>query len=421
ISSILAAMVRNRCSHAVLEVSSHALHQGRTAGLRFDVAIFTNLSGDHLDYHGTMEAYAAAKARLFEQLPSNGIAVVNADDPWSLRMIRDTRAGIICCRRVGREPRLSEDTTGGRGDASSASTWAQAAVAHECSVEVLRSGLVESDVRFIGPWGEFTAPVRLPGDHNAMNMLQAIAAVWWALKLNGTPIKATVLAELVSAGEAPAGRLQPVSAATEDADGTLPSSSSSEPLQVPAPAVLVDYAHTDDALANALDSVRAVLRKGQRLGVVFGCGGDRDRGKRPRMARVACDRADFVCLTSDNPRTEDPVAIVGEILTGVPDHFDRAHLLIEPDRRRAIEKAIKHCRAEDVLVIAGKGHEDYQIVGTTRRPFDDRVIAGLALRRWLETGGSTTPSRRPTISQRELKSGQPSSSPRGHNDRSLAM
>ena len=329
ISASLARMVGHGCDCAAMEVSSHALDQRRAAGLTFKVAVFTNLSGDHLDYHGSMDAYAAAKARLFESLDASGLAIVNADDPASERMVRDCTARVLRCS-MNREA--------------------------DATVRVRAEGL-ESRIEMHGPWGELTAQLSLVGDHNAMNALQAVAAAH-TLGLDRDAISRVLLSLMP-----PPGRLEPVT--VESIDG---------------PRVLVDYAHTDDALEKALTAVAG--RKGDgKLWVVFGCGGDRDRTKRPRMGAVAGRLADRVVVTSDNPRTEAPQSIVDQVLAGVPGHVWTAS---DVDREAAIHLAISQADAGDVVVIAGKGHEDYQIIsdgtgGTKKRGFDDRLVARAAL------------------------------------------
>ncbi len=331
VSASLSRMVGHGCDFAAMEASSHALDQARVAGLDFRVAVFTNLSGDHLDYHGSMDAYAAAKARLFESLRPDGLAIVNADDPASERMVRDTHSRVLRCSLAG--------------DA-------------DATVRVEADGL-ESRARMRGPWGEINSQLALVGDHNAMNALQAVA-VAHELGMSREAIEAALPALMP-----PPGRLEPV--LVEGVDG---------------PRVLVDYAHTDDALEKALTAVAA--RKGEgRLWIVFGCGGDRDRTKRPRMGAVAGRLADRVVVTSDNPRTEEPQSIVDQVLTGVPDAVWSAS---DVNREAAIHLAISQADIRDVIVIAGKGHEDYQIIpdgkgGTVKRDFDDRLVARAALQR----------------------------------------
>lgn len=335
LSRTLGVMVDAGCRAAVMEVSSHALHQGRAAALKFDVGVFTNLTGDHLDYHGTMEAYGGAKAELFAMLPPTGTAVANAGDPWTPRMLQGCRAKALRCA-VGAD--------GG-----------------ECVATVGSMTMSGTEAEFVGPWGRFTAQMRLVGPHNVMNALEAVSACFAA---------GASMADLqrgIEAAVAPPGRLEPV---------TGPG----DPF-----AVLVDYAHTDDALRKVLAAVRPLVPAGGRLVVVFGCGGDRDRTKRPRMGAAAVELADAVVVTSDNPRTERPGAIIADILEGVPKE-QRQKLTVEVERRQAIFHAVAAARPGDVVVIAGKGHETYQILpdgagGTVTTSFDDREVARAALGR----------------------------------------
>jgi UDP-N-acetylmuramoyl-L-alanyl-D-glutamate--2,6-diaminopimelate ligase len=330
ISRYLARMVRRGCRACVMETSSHALAQQRTAGLHFTGGVFTNLSGDHLDYHGTMEAYAAAKVRLFEAIGAEGWAVINIDDPAAAQMIE------ACA-----------------GQITTSSLTDERAV---CSARVGGLAMSATHAEFTGPWGAFVLNLPLVGRHNVANALQA-AAVGHRLGLNGD-----ALLDGLCQCTAPPGRLEAVT-------GEL------DPFTV-----LVDYAHTDDALDNVLGALRPIVPSGRRLCVVFGCGGDRDRTKRPRMADAAWRWADEVIITSDNPRTEDPERIIEDIATGVP--VDRRDATVPiTDRAQAIALAIERAGPGDIVLIAGKGHEDYQIIGTTRRPFDDRIVAAEALAR----------------------------------------
>lgn len=336
LSGTFAHMLEAGCVAAAMEVSSHSLDQHRTTALDYDVAVFTNLTGDHLDYHGTMERYADAKATLFRILRPDAAAVVNADDPWHTRMVRDCKARVLRCSL-------------------------DAATGPDCRVEAQAPTFNGTRAAFIGPWGRFEATIAMVGRHNLMNCLQAIAAA----HLMGVPTDE--LSRTAPLLAAPPGRLERV---------TAPG------LEHPF-AVFVDYAHTDDALANVLRAARPLVSAGSSLRVVFGCGGDRDRTKRPRMARVCCELADHVFVTSDNPRTEQPAAIIDDILEGVPDAA-RARVAIDADRRAAIHHAVASCRAGDVLVIAGKGHETYQLLpdgkgGIRRTDFDDRLVAREAL------------------------------------------
>jgi UDP-N-acetylmuramoyl-L-alanyl-D-glutamate--2,6-diaminopimelate ligase len=305
---------------AVMEVSSHALDQKRTDGLRFAAAAFTNLSGDHLDYHKTFENYRAAKMRLFARLDESAVAVVNRDDPQHAEMIRDCRARIVTYALEAPADvtgRISRDTISGT---------------------LYRMHLDGCDL---------VLENAIVGRHNVYNALAA-AALARAL---GAPLQA-VESGLTSVQNIP-GRLQRV-----------PGVSGVE--------VFVDYAHTDDALRNVLSVLKPLA--GRRLIVVFGCGGDRDRTKRPRMAGAAAAFADTIIVTSDNPRTEDPQAIIADILAGF-DADARRRVLVEPDRRNAIGEALVAAEPGDVVLIAGKGHEDYQIVGTQRIHFDDVEVA----------------------------------------------
>lgn len=354
LARVMRCMLEHGCRAAAMEASSHALDQGRVAALAYDVGVFTNLTRDHLDYHGTMEAYAAAKARLFESLPRDGWAVVNAQDPWAPRMVRDCPASLLACRLAD----------------GPAETPLPKAPAARATATIRSMGVNSASITFQGPWGEFDADVRLIGRHNAMNMLQALSAAWCV----GLPPRD--LAEQAPACLPPPGRLEPVTGARDDI------------------AVLVDYAHTDDALRQALTTLRPLVeggrgggggdgRGGGRLVVVFGCGGDRDREKRPLMGRVAAELADAAIVTSDNPRREDPGAIIEQILAGVPASR-RGAVRVEPDRRAAIAAAVAGARGGDVVLIAGKGHEDYQILpdgkgGTVKTRFDDREEARGAL------------------------------------------
>ena len=327
ISRTLARMVENGCTHAVMECSSHALDQGRCDALAFDVAVFTNLSGDHLDYHQTMEAYAAAKAKLFG-LAGSGFRVANVDDAWATRVVggRDGMIGY------------------GLGEGGDAELIAMP-VEFKASESIV-------DVR----WHDERVRISLPlvGRHNIYNMLAAMGAT------AGEHIGLPLLAKAMASTKGAPGRLERVT----DADAPF--------------TVLVDYAHTDDALRNVLEALRPLVPGGATLRVLFGCGGDRDKTKRPRMAAAACGLADDVVITSDNPRTEDPQRIINDIEAGVPaTHRNRVTTII--DRREAIEHIVGSAQTGDIVLIAGKGHEDYQIIGTVKHPFDDRVVAAEVL------------------------------------------
>jgi UDP-N-acetylmuramoyl-L-alanyl-D-glutamate--2,6-diaminopimelate ligase len=292
-----------------MEVSSHALDQHRVGGVRFAAAAFTNLTQDHLDYHADMEAYFAAKALLFDgRCPT----AANADDAYGRRLPADLRFGL---------------------DAEDADVRA---------VDV-RYGSAGTALTMQTPWGEGALETRLVGRFNAENALAAAASAGLA----GVPF-AAIIAGLSGLTGVP-GRLEVVS--------------TDQPF-----AVVVDYAHTADALENVLRAVRPLATG--RVIVVFGCGGDRDRGKRPAMARAACRLADHVIITTDNPRSEDPLAIIAEIEAGADGRQE-----VEADRRRAIERAIGMAGTGDVVLIAGKGHEQGQDVAGVISPFDDREVA----------------------------------------------
>ncbi|MEM7228966.1 MAG: UDP-N-acetylmuramoyl-L-alanyl-D-glutamate--2,6-diaminopimelate ligase [Planctomycetota bacterium] len=330
LSRWLRQMHDNKCAACAMEVSSHALDQQRTAGITFRGAIFTNLSGDHLDYHGSMDDYANAKAMLFKQLPPTGFAIINIDDAHAPRMVQACRAEVI--------------TVSSRGGQAS-----YIANVHD----VTRAGV---DLTVHLPGEDIALRIPLLGRHNVENALLTIAA---AERLG---LDRHAILDAVRTAPSPPGRLERVTSIDAPFD------------------VIVDYAHTDDALANVLTALRPIVPLTGRLRVVFGCGGDRDTTKRPRMARIAHRLADEVIVTSDNPRTEDPDRIIEDVLQGIPA-AQREATYRTPDRAAAIEYAIDTLRPDDVVLIAGKGHEDYQIIGTERRPFDDRVIATDALQR----------------------------------------
>ena len=349
LSRTFATMVETACKAAVMEVSSHALQQGRASALSFDVGVFTNLTGDHLDYHGTMEAYAEAKAMLFAMLPASAWAIVNAEDGWSARMLRDCRARVIRCRVESAPPRSHPPAAG-------------SAPPGEAVATIRSMTMTGARVLFAGPWGAFETGLRLLGRHNVMNALQAVCASWAA----GVPAEA--LERQIRTAKPPPGRLEPVTG-PGDAFG-----------------VLVDYAHTDDALRKVLSALLPLVKdraEPGRLIVIFGCGGDRDRTKRPRMGAAAAELADHVVVTSDNPRTERPSDIIDQILAGIPGDL-RERVSVDVDRRHAIFKGVQMARPGDLVLIAGKGHEREQILpdgagGTIKHQFDDCETARAAL------------------------------------------
>lgn len=319
---LFSKMVEAGCTHVVMEVSSHALEQGRIDGTDFDVGVFTNLTQDHLDYHITMENYAEAKAKLFTLCRTG---VVNTDDLWAEIMMRDARCPVFTFAANG-DANLMADNVVFKADG----------------------------IRFDAVCGETRIPTRLgiPGTFSVYNALTVLATVMQLGVSLEDACKALETAKGVK------GRVEVV---PTDGDYTI----------------LIDYAHTPDALDNVLDSMRHVTEG--RLVVLFGCGGDRDRTKRPVMGRIAQANADLVIVTSDNPRTEDPQDIIEDILKGM--HEDLGNVEVIPDRIRAIEWAIEHHRSGDVIVLAGKGHEDYQIIGKTKIHMDEREIVAEILNR----------------------------------------
>lgn len=317
-----------------MEVSSHGIEQGRIRGVAFDTAVFTNLSRDHLDYHGDMESYARSKRRLFEQ-PGLRYAVINADDSFGhelLENLPDTVQSVAYS--------LSDE---GNAEAS------------ELRNSLMHLGCVQgSDLHFTqdgmsmqisSPWGEGELHSPLFGRFNASNLLAVLATVL----LSGMRLPEAL--EGIQKLHSVPGRMQHIEAVAGQ------------------PVVVVDYAHTPDALQHALEALR--VHCAGRLWCVFGCGGDRDRGKRPLMGSVAEQMADEIVLTDDNPRSEDSAAIIEDIRGGIQE-IEKLH--IETERRAAIAYAIEHAGASDIVLLAGKGHEDYQIIGAERLPFNDAEV-----------------------------------------------
>lgn len=332
LQELLAKMVASGLTAAVMEVSSHALALDRTSGCEYDVAVFTNLTQDHLDFHHTMDEYFEAKLRLFTGLAggkkSGKRALVNMDDS--------------------------------RGNAIRAAcpvpVWGYA-IRTQADLKAERVQLLLAGTTFTAatPAGSFTVESRLVGEHNVYNLLAAIGV---ALHEGAT---ADQICEATAHITNVPGRFERVSSGQDFT-------------------VVVDYAHTEDALLRLLAAAQAL--KTGRIITVFGCGGDRDRGKRPKMGRAAVEYSDVVILTSDNPRTEDPGAILREVEIGVREALERrSHVQYHsvPDRREAIGAAIREAHRGDMVLIAGKGHEDYQIIGTQKFHFDDREVAREAI------------------------------------------
>ncbi|MHC4460156.1 MAG: UDP-N-acetylmuramoyl-L-alanyl-D-glutamate--2,6-diaminopimelate ligase [Planctomycetota bacterium] len=312
-------MVNAGSKYMVIEASSHALAQNRLAAVNFKAAAFTNLAGDHLDYHKTREDYLAAKTRLFQTLSPDATAVLNKQSPDAKQIAGKTRAKILWYA-VDEPADLA---------------------AHIESMNISRTVFV---LEYAGQRQKVNTS--LLGRYNVSNSLAA-AGLCLAVGLD----LETIAAGLSALRTIP-GRLEKL-----DANGV---------------SVFIDYAHTDDALKNALSTLKSFCKG--RLTVVFGCGGDRDRTKRPRMARVAEELADWVIVTSDNPRTERPADIISEIVAGF-ENPDSQTIMIESDRKKAIELAIKTAVKDDIILIAGKGHETYQIIGEQKFHFSDMEIA----------------------------------------------
>lgn len=311
-----------------MEVSSHGLAQDRVNGTAFRVAVLTNLSRDHLDYHGDMDNYAAAKARLFTW-PGLEWAVLNVDDAFGRRLEGETLPARVA----------------GYG-------FARGAVVGE-NLCLTRDGL---RMTLRTDWGDAELDAPLLGRFNATNLLAALTA------LLVSDVKLTDACAALARVEPPAGRMEAFGGGVQ-------------------PRVVVDYAHTPDALEKALAALRETVADG-RLICVFGCGGNRDRGKRPLMGEVAGRGADEVWITSDNPRHEDPRAIIDDILAGAQGAGSKQRLHVEPDRARAIFEAIGGAHQGDVVLVAGKGHEDYQEIANERLPFSDAAMARKALAAW---------------------------------------
>ena len=312
----LKEMTDGGCAAAVMEVTSHGLALDRVRGIAFDTAVFTNFSRDHLDFHGSLESYLAAKKLLFDNLNPDALAVVNADDEATDRLLSDCAAGVVT---YGRSPnadvRIENAATDGRGTRLELET----------------------------PWGSVHLALALQGRFHQMNAAAATAA---GLAMD---VDAETIAAAVRDLQAP-GRFESIQEGQRFG-------------------VIVDYAHTPDALENVLRAAREFTEG--RLICVFGCGGDRDRGKRPQMGRISARMSDLTVVTSDNPRTEDPDSILRDVAAGVgaADH------VVEVDRRKAIALAIENASRGDLVVIAGKGHEDYQDIGGRKIRFDDRQVA----------------------------------------------
>jgi UDP-N-acetylmuramoyl-L-alanyl-D-glutamate--2,6-diaminopimelate ligase len=335
--SFLREAVRAGCTHGSLEVSSHALALKRVYGTKFSVGLFTNLTQDHLDFHGDMESYFEAKRLLFTPAGGNEIeaAVINIDDPYGRRLASGTACPILT---FGSKPEADVQFLG-------STMWTDG-----------------SEIRLATPAGEKVIRTCLVGRPNAYNIMAATAAAF------ALGIDADIIVRGIEAAPTVPGRLEPVAAGQ------------------PYP-VFVDYAHTPDALENLLLTVSGLPHR--RIILVFGCGGDRDRTKRPIMGEIAARLSTHVIATSDNPRTEDPLAILEQIEAGL--RSGPASCEVVPDRRAAIGRAVAMAHEDDVVVIAGKGHEDYQIVGARTFAFDDRTVAREMILQMSNVEGAKSP------------------------------
>jgi UDP-N-acetylmuramoyl-L-alanyl-D-glutamate--2,6-diaminopimelate ligase len=328
--------VRVGATEAVMEMSSHALEQERVWGLPVDVAMFTNLTQDHLDYHGTMENYFAAKARLFEGVGSSAprIGVINADDPYGSRLEEIALAAGCQVWSYGWE---------------TANGWGPEFRAEKIK---LQAGRTSFDWKT--SWGTVQMQCSLTGRVNVYNLLAASCAAL---------ARGLTLEQIADAAEG----LQSVPGRFETVANQLGFT------------VVVDYAHTDDALRNLISLARELVKeRGGKVITLFGCGGDRDKTKRPRMGKAAGEGSDLVVVTSDNPRSEDPMTIIEEALAGVRE--TAARYIVEEDRARAIEIAIRAATVGDIVLVAGKGHEKVQILREGTIPFDDVAVAARILR-----------------------------------------
>jgi len=342
LQGLLGRMVAEGMEFCAMEVSSHSLVQDRVADVHFDSAVFTNLSHEHLDYHLTLDEYFAAKALLFDMLNDSSHAILNANDPRSVALAQRTRAQV---------------------------TWYGIDCGADFGAKTISSGIDGSRVALDTPKGERELKLKLIGRHNVSNALAAAAAC------SAYGVKIEQIVRGLEAVTSVPGRLERV----DSGEGF---------------AVFVDFAHTDEALNAVLSNLRELTPR--RIITVFGCGGDRDRGKRPKMAAASAKWSDLVVVTSDNPRTEDPLAIIEEIKRGFPPTAD---YIVEPDRAAAIEKAISLAEPGDLVLIAGKGHENTQKFADRVIPFDDREVARsiLACRRTAKCGGKSTVKQETTV------------------------
>ncbi|MCM8789840.1 MAG: UDP-N-acetylmuramoyl-L-alanyl-D-glutamate--2,6-diaminopimelate ligase, partial [Candidatus Omnitrophica bacterium] len=316
LQSLLAQMLKTGIDYSIIEVSSHALHQDRTEGMNFHSAIFTNLTQDHLDYHKTIDNYYKSKEKLFRNLKKNSFAVINNDDKYGLKLKSRTKAEVVTYGIVRSSSVMAKD---------------------------LRFGCRSTSFKLLTPKGKIEILCPLIGLHNVYNVLASCA---WAQRED---IRFEAIKSAIEKFAPVPGRLERI-----DFDGKFK--------------VFVDYAHTEDALKNIIASLRRLCRN--RLIVVFGCGGDRDKTKRPKMGRVVSELADYAIVTSDNPRSEEPWQIINEIRKGIR----KDNYCLIPQRFEAIKRALSIAREGDIVLVAGKGHEDYQVLRDRIIHFDDRQV-----------------------------------------------
>jgi UDP-N-acetylmuramoyl-L-alanyl-D-glutamate--2,6-diaminopimelate ligase len=314
INELLSQMVKDGCSHVFMEVSSHALDQNRVSGLSFDIGVYTNISRDHMDYHPTLNDYIGAKKKLFNSLKNDALAIVNFDDPYGEEMVRDINAKPF--------------SYGLKGD-------------FDFKGKIVENNISGLSVEIDG----FEMTSRLIGEFNAYNLLVVFAVA----KSLGE--EALTVLTIISNLKAPDGRFEYIVS----------------PRNVTA---VIDYAHTPDALENVLKTLVSLKSDKEKIFTVFGCGGDRDKGKRPLMGEISSVYSDRVIVTSDNPRSEKPNEIIKEIISGIPKSKSSKVLAVQ-ERRQAIKVACELAESGDVILIAGKGHEKYQIIGGEKLHFDD--------------------------------------------------
>ncbi len=317
LNALLAKMVDSECTYCFMEVSSHAVVQHRISGLQFDGGVFTNITRDHLDYHKTFEEYIKAKQGFFDKLSSNAFALVNADDRNGKIMVQNSKAGVKSYSLMG---------------------------VADFKAKILESSFAGLMLNIEGN----DLLCRLSGKFNAYNLL----SVYGVAMLMGEEKLAVLTA--ISTLQSPEGRFQRV----ESANGVIG---------------IIDYAHTPDALQNVLSTIQDIRLGNEQIITVVGCGGDRDKGKRPQMAAIACDQSDRVILTSDNPRNEDPDQIIAEMKVGIPIHQQKKVLSVS-DRREAVRTACALAKKGDIILLAGKGHEKYQEIKGVKHPFDDLQV-----------------------------------------------